>query len=196
MPSLHRNLPSAHLTSGRVEIGEGSKHFRHPVHQDNRTGSPSCRSAYLGTHQRFVILPVAHRFQRASSRKRASYIKGSTPGGAPSETSASIPTPRSQVTLTSNNLWGHYVSVETGSPVERTQENYMFRLTSFRDQLLVHIKSNPDFIYPPARYQEVLDFFESYTQEDLSISRPKNRLSWGIPVPNDPTHTCTSGLRR
>jgi len=96
----------------------------------------------------------------------------------------------SEVTLTSNNLWGRYVSVETGSPVERTQEeNYMFRLTSFRDQLLVHIKNNPDFIYPPARYQEVLDLFESYTQEDLSISRPKNRLSWGIPVPDDPTHT-------
>ena len=95
-----------------------------------------------------------------------------------------------EVTLASNDLGGRYVSVETGSPVEWTQEeNYMFSLTSFRDQLFGHIKSNPGFIYPPARYQEVLEFFESYMQEDLSISRPKNRLSWGIPVPDDPTHT-------
>ena len=89
-----------------------------------------------------------------------------------------------------NDLRGRYASLETGSPVEWTQEeNYMFSLSSFHNQLLGHIKSNPDFIYPPARYQEVVDFFDSYMQEDLSISRPKNRLSWGIPVPGDPDHT-------
>ena len=65
----------------------------------------------------------------------------------------------------------------------------MFSLTSFRDQLLKHLESNPDFIYPPARHQEVLDSLESYMQEDLSVSRPKRRLSWGIPVPDDPDHT-------
>ena len=65
----------------------------------------------------------------------------------------------------------------------------MFRLTSFRDQLLEYIKANPDFIYPPARYQELLDFFDGYMQEDLSISRPKSRLSWGVLVPDDPEHT-------
>jgi methionyl-tRNA synthetase len=65
----------------------------------------------------------------------------------------------------------------------------MFSLKSFRDQLLGHIKSNPDFIYPPIRYQEIVGSFDSYMQEDLSISRPKNRLSWGIPVPDDPDHT-------
>lgn len=87
-------------------------------------------------------------------------------------------------------LGTRYVSAETGSPVEWTQEeNYMFRLTSFRDQLFNHLKTNPNFIYPPSRYQEVLLFFDSYMQEDLSISRPKSRLSWGIPVPDDPDHT-------
>ena len=83
-----------------------------------------------------------------------------------------------------------YVSLETGSPVEWIrEENYMFSLTSFRDQLLERIKSNPDFMYPPARYQELLDYFDSYMQDDLSISRPKSRLSWGVPVPDDPEHT-------
>lgn len=90
----------------------------------------------------------------------------------------------------SNPLGVRYVSLETKSPVEWTQEeNYMFSLTSFRDQLLEHIKRNPDFIYPPARYQELVDFFDSYMQQDLSISRPKSRLSWGVPVPDDPDHT-------
>ena len=65
----------------------------------------------------------------------------------------------------------------------------MFRLTSFRDQLFNHIKTNPDFIYPPARYQELVDLFDSHMQEDLSISRPKSRLSWGVSVPDDPEHT-------
>ena len=95
-----------------------------------------------------------------------------------------------EITPAGNDLGTRYISSETGSPVEWTQEeNYMFSLTSFRDQLLDHIKSNPDFIYPPARHQEVVDHLDSYMQEDLSISRPKNRLSWGIPVPGDPDHT-------
>ena len=95
-----------------------------------------------------------------------------------------------EVGSATSDLRNRYFSAETGSPVEWTnEENYMFSLTSFRDQLLGHFKSNPDFIYPPARYNEVLDSFESYMHQDLSISRPKNRLSWGIPVPNDPDHT-------
>jgi len=94
-----------------------------------------------------------------------------------------------EVRPANNDLKSRYVSIETGSPVEWTnEENYMFSLTSFRDPLLDHFKSNPDFIYPPARYQEVMDCFDGYMQ-DLSISRPKNRLSWGIPVPDDPDHT-------
>lgn len=91
-----RSLPSAQLTSGRVETGEGSERFRLAIHQDYRTSSPSCRSVYLGTLHQLVTLPAAHRFERTSSRKRASYIKGSTPGGTPLRTSASIPTPRSR----------------------------------------------------------------------------------------------------
>ncbi|KAF9779503.1 tRNA synthetases class I (M)-domain-containing protein [Thelephora terrestris] len=95
-----------------------------------------------------------------------------------------------EISTSNNTLGGRYLSIETKSPVEWTmEENYMFRLTSFRDKLLEHIKSNPDFIYPPARYQEVLEFFDTYMQDDLSISRPKSRLSWGIPVPEDPGHT-------
>ena len=95
-----------------------------------------------------------------------------------------------EVRPANNDLKSSYASIETGSPVEWTnEENYMFSLTSFRDRLLDHFKSNPDFIYPPARYQEVMDSLDSYMQEDLSISRPKNRLAWGIPVPDDPDHT-------
>ncbi|KAI0254874.1 tRNA synthetases class I (M)-domain-containing protein [Lactifluus subvellereus] len=81
------------------------------------------------------------------------------------------------------------VSKETGSLVEWTEEeNYKFRLSRFRDFLLARYRSDPHAIYPPQQHANVLDML-SLPLEDLSVSRPRNRLHWGIPVPNDPAHT-------
>ena len=140
---------------------------------------------------RLVLLSVTHWLQKTILKEKGLIYKGKHSGWY-SVTDECFYTDSqiTEVAPASNDLKGRYVSTETGSPVEWTlEENYMFSLTTFRDQLLAHFKSNPDFIYPPARYQEVMDIFDGYMQTDLSISRPKNRLSWGIPVPDDPDHT-------
>jgi methionyl-tRNA synthetase len=71
-------------------------------------------------------------------------------------------------------------------PLEKISEiNYFFRLSKYQDWLINYIKNHPDFIKPPSRYQEVLSFLELNKLNDLCISRPKERLSWGIPIPFD-----------
>lgn len=81
------------------------------------------------------------------------------------------------------------VAIESGQPVEWISEtNYKFKLSAFKDQLIQWIESNPDVIYPEIRRNEVLGWLQSGL-EDLSVSRPRSRLQWGIPVPDDPNHT-------
>ena len=80
-------------------------------------------------------------------------------------------------------------SKETGKEVEWTSErNYHFRMSSFRDDLLDFYKRNPDFVVPETRMKDVVQEVEAGLQ-DLSISRPRERLSWGIPAPDDETQT-------
>ena len=70
-------------------------------------------------------------------------------------------------------------------PVERVSErNYFFRMSQFQDRLIEHIHTHPEFIQPDSRRNEVLGFLQKRL-EDLSISRPKSRLSWGIELPFD-----------
>lgn len=66
--------------------------------------------------------------------------------------------------------------------------NYHFRLSTFRDRLLEFLRANPSFVVPRTRMKDVLQYVEAGL-EDLSISRPVERLSWGIPVPDDPSQT-------
>ena len=78
------------------------------------------------------------------------------------------------------------VSKETESLVEWTsEENYCFRLSMFRDKLRRHYEANPNAIVPRNYYEDVL-LALSEPLQDISISRPKSRLSWGIEVPGDP----------
>lgn len=72
-----------------------------------------------------------------------------------------------------------------GGPVERIREkNYFFRMSHFQDRLVRHIEENPEWIVPRTRRNEVLGFL-SRPLEDLSISRPRSRIHWGIPLPWD-----------
>lgn len=74
---------------------------------------------------------------------------------------------------------------ETGNEVAWLEErNYWFRMGKYRDRLLAHIEAKPDFIQPAMRKNEVLGFLQQELQ-DLCISRPKERLSWGIELPFD-----------
>ncbi|KAF2176686.1 hypothetical protein K469DRAFT_645388 [Zopfia rhizophila CBS 207.26] len=80
-------------------------------------------------------------------------------------------------------------SIETGSEVEWSSEkNYHFRLSTFRQLLLDFYKANPKWIAPEHRMKEVVQAVESGL-EDLSISRPSDRLTWGIRVPDDESQT-------
>lgn len=74
-------------------------------------------------------------------------------------------------------------------PVEKISEtNYFFKLSQYQAWLVEYLKNHPDFIKPACRYNEVLKFLELNTLTDLCISRPKERLSWGIPLPFSPAH--------
>ena len=80
-------------------------------------------------------------------------------------------------------------SIETGKEVEWSSEtNYHFRLSAFRERLLEFYKANPDFIVPESRMRDVVQSV-SDGLPDLSISRPVERLTWGILVPDDETQT-------
>ncbi len=78
------------------------------------------------------------------------------------------------------------VDPETGKPYEQlTEENYFFKLSAFTDRLLDFYHSNPDFIQPEIRRNEVLAFVKQGLA-DLSITRTS--IKWGIPVDADPAH--------
>ncbi len=63
------------------------------------------------------------------------------------------------------------------------EENYFFKLTKYKDAIIKHIKTNPDFIVPSFRANEVINQLENI--EDISVSRVKSNVSWGIPVLED-----------
>ena len=99
--------------------------------------------------------------------------------------------PESQVHLVLDPPTGRKVmaSIETGKEVEWTSEiNYHFRLSAFRDRLLAYYAENPEWITPQVKMKEVVSAVTAGL-EDLSISRPSSRLTWGIRVPTDPTQT-------
>ncbi|KAI9841209.1 MAG: methionyl-tRNA synthetase [Sclerophora amabilis] len=80
-------------------------------------------------------------------------------------------------------------SIETGKEVEWTSEsNYHFRLSAFREQLLDFYEKTPDFVLPQTRMNDIIKAVSSGL-EDLSISRPVERLTWGIRVPGDESQT-------
>lgn len=68
-------------------------------------------------------------------------------------------------------------------PETVSEENYFFKLTKYKDAIIKHIKTNPDFIVPSWRASEVLNQLEHI--EDISVSRSKSSVSWNIPVLGD-----------
>ena len=73
-----------------------------------------------------------------------------------------------------------------GSPVEWVEEkSYFFKLSAYQDRLLKLYESQPDFIGPDSRRNEVISFVKGGLK-DLSVSR--TTFDWGVKVPNDPEH--------
>src|SRR5688500_12473932 len=75
------------------------------------------------------------------------------------------------------------------TPLDRvSEESYFFRLSDYAEALLGVYASRPDFIRPESRANEVISFVRGGLQ-DLSVSRLRSSVSWGVPVPGDPSHT-------
>jgi methionyl-tRNA synthetase len=66
-----------------------------------------------------------------------------------------------------------------------SEENYFFLMSRYQEKLIQYIEENPDYILPETRKNEVLGFLKNNVLGDLCISRPVERLSWGIPLPFD-----------
>lgn len=75
-------------------------------------------------------------------------------------------------------------------PEYLSEKNYFFRMSKYQGWLREHILQNHDFIRPERYRNEVLGLLESGALEDLCISRPKNRLTWGIELPFDANYVC------
>lgn len=77
---------------------------------------------------------------------------------------------------------------DCGRPVSYLEEtNYFFKMSAYQEALIAHIEANPDWIVPEVRRNEILGFLRQ-PLGDLSISRPKSRVSWGISLPFDDEH--------
>jgi len=64
------------------------------------------------------------------------------------------------------------------------ESNYFFKMSKYQEWLIEHIETHPDFIRPEQYRKEILSFLKE-PLEDLCISRPKTRLTWGITLPFD-----------
>jgi methionyl-tRNA synthetase len=72
-----------------------------------------------------------------------------------------------------------------GEVIELEESNYWFKLGEHQQWLIDYLETNPAFVQPDYRRNEVLGFLKNSTLEDLCISRPAARLNWGIPIPFD-----------
>ena len=73
---------------------------------------------------------------------------------------------------------------EYGEVIEIAEANYFFRLSKYHGWLIEYIKTHEDLIFPRFRAKQVLEFLKEPIN-DLCISRPRERLEWGIPFPFD-----------
>lgn len=83
---------------------------------------------------------------------------------------------------------GNCPNPECRRPLQKlVEENHFFRMSRHQAWLREHIQKHPEFIQPEIRRNEVLGFL-SKPLGDLCISRPRSRVSWGIPLPFDPDY--------
>lgn len=77
-----------------------------------------------------------------------------------------------------------------GTEVKWVEEaSYFFKLSQYTDRLIEYYAANMDAVLPDVRLNEVVSFLKQEGGlKDLSVSRHKSRLTWGIPVPNDGDH--------
>ncbi|MDR2161561.1 MAG: methionine--tRNA ligase [Desulfovibrio sp.] len=91
---------------------------------------------------------------------------------------------------TEKELAGGLCPQHQARPEFISEKNYFFRMSRYQDWLMGHIRDNPDFIRPERYRKEALALLDSGSLDDLCISRPKSRLTWGIELPFDREYVC------
>ncbi|MBQ7617606.1 MAG: methionine--tRNA ligase [Desulfovibrio sp.] len=71
-----------------------------------------------------------------------------------------------------------------------SEKNYFFRMSKYLPWLKDYLTNHPDFIRPERYRAEALGMLEAGALDDLCISRPKSRLTWGIELPFDHDYVC------
>ena len=164
--------PAGRRGAGHHAPGDGRPHER---------AVPGARADCLDiTNDDFIRTTEPRHCGRCRSSSRASTTTA-TSSSAPTRASTASParptTPRtSSSTATARS---------TARPVERvTEENYFFKLSRYEHRLLDHYAAHPEAVQPASKRNEVLGFIKQGLA-DFSISRTS--ISWGIPLPWDPT---------
>ncbi len=86
---------------------------------------------------------------------------------------------------TDSDLVDGFCPLHPGVTLEHIdEENYFFKFSALQERLLAFYDANPTFIVPEFRFNE-MKAFVTRGLEDFSISRVKEKMSWGIPVPGD-----------
>ena len=67
------------------------------------------------------------------------------------------------------------------------EENYFFKYSNYQEKLLAFYEKNPNFVIPQTKFNEIKEFTKRGLQ-DFSISRLKEKMPWGVPVPGDDKH--------
>lgn len=91
--------------------------------------------------------------------------------------------------LTKSDLDDGKCPLHKKEPELRKEEAYLFKLSSFQDELLELIKKEEYSILPKKKRKEIISFIENGLQ-DVSFSRLKEKVYWGIELPFDKNHTC------
>ena len=89
---------------------------------------------------------------------------------------------------TDSELVGGRCPLHVNQDIETIEEeNYFFKFSSYKDKLLKFYNENQNFVTPESRFREIKNFIEAGLQ-DFSISRLKEKMPWGVPVPGDDKH--------
>lgn len=91
--------------------------------------------------------------------------------------------------ITRKDLVGGKCRDHLTEPEVIEEENYFFRLSKYAGEIETSIKSDKLRIVPETRKNEILSLIKNEGLEDVSFSRPRKDLSWGIPVPGDDSET-------
>ncbi len=90
--------------------------------------------------------------------------------------------------VTTKDLKNGKCALHGKEPEVIDEENYFFKLSKYSETIKKKIKSDKLKILPESRKNEILSLIKNGLK-DVSFSRPAKDISWGIPVPNDPSHT-------